>query len=94
MIATTNRDEEVFTDPDRFDLHRDLHTHLGFGTGPHYCPAHLLVTALARTALEVLFERLPGTRPPAGPPWLEAAAAGTARSGVEPEIAPLRLAGV
>ncbi|MEV4049695.1 cytochrome P450 [Amycolatopsis sp. NPDC049688] len=66
-IASANRDETVFTEPDRFDLRRKVHAHLGFGAGPHHCPAYLLVTALARTALEVLFERLPGMRPAPGP---------------------------
>ncbi|CAM3730196.1 cytochrome P450 [Kibdelosporangium persicum] len=65
-IASANRDETVFTEPDRFDLHRDVRTHLGFGAGPHHCPAHPLVTALARTALDVLFERIPGVRPAPG----------------------------
>jgi cytochrome P450 len=65
-IASANRDEAVFTEPDRFDLRRDVRTHLGFGTGPHHCSAHLLVPALARTALEVLFERMPGVRPAPG----------------------------
>jgi cytochrome P450 len=66
-IASANRDETVFTEPDRFDLHRDVRTHLGFGTGPHHCPAHPLVTATARTALDVLFERIPSARP--APEW-------------------------
>ncbi|MFE9746751.1 cytochrome P450 [Saccharothrix saharensis] len=65
-IASANRDEEEFTDPDRFDLHRDVRTHLGFGVGPHGCPAHPLVTAAARTALDVLLERMPGVRPAPG----------------------------
>jgi cytochrome P450 len=66
-IASANRDEAVFTDPERFDLDRDVRAHLGFGTGPHHCPAHPLVTAVARTALDVLLERMPGVRP--GPGW-------------------------
>jgi cytochrome P450 len=65
-IASANRDETVFLDPGRFDLHRDVRTHLGFGTGPHHCPAHPLVTATARTALDVLLERMPGLLPAPG----------------------------
>jgi cytochrome P450 len=65
-VASANRDEMVFTEPDRFDVRREVRSHLGFGTGPHHCPASLLVPALARTALEVLFERLPGVRPAPG----------------------------
>ncbi|MEV6878489.1 cytochrome P450 [Amycolatopsis sp. NPDC051128] len=65
-VASANRDETVFTDPDRFDLRRDVRAHLGFGAGPHHCPAHLVVTALAGTALDVLFDHLPGLRPAPG----------------------------
>jgi cytochrome P450 len=65
-IASANRDEAVFAEPDRFDLRRDVRTHLGFGAGPHHCPAHPMVTAVARTALDVLFERMPGIRPAQG----------------------------
>jgi cytochrome P450 len=65
-IASANRDETVFVEPDKFDVHRDVRTHLGFGTGPHQCPAHPLVTAVARTALDVLLERMPGVRPAPG----------------------------
>ena len=65
-IASANRDEAVFTDPDSFDVHRTVRTHLGFGTGPHHCPAFPFVTAIARTALDVLFERMPNVRPAPG----------------------------
>ncbi|MDQ7807575.1 cytochrome P450 [Amycolatopsis sp. A133] len=65
-VASANRDEAVFTEPDRFDLRREVRSHLGFGTGPHHCPASALVPALARTALEVLFEHLPSVQPAPG----------------------------
>jgi cytochrome P450 len=62
-IASANRDETAFPDPDRFDLHRDVRTHVGFGAGAHHCPAYPLVAAMARTALDVLLERTPALRP-------------------------------
>jgi cytochrome P450 len=65
-IASANRDESVFTEPDRFDVHRDVRTHLGFGIGTHECPAHPLVTSVARTALDVLLDRMPDVRPAPG----------------------------
>jgi cytochrome P450 len=65
-LASANRDGAVFDDPDRFDVHRPLRPHLGFGAGPHHCPAHPLVTAVAATALDELFERIPDVRPALG----------------------------
>ncbi|KAL1960857.1 hypothetical protein VTO42DRAFT_5840 [Malbranchea cinnamomea] len=67
IIAATqsgNRDEEVFPDPDKFDMHRKRGNEqaLGFGYGDHRCVAE----GLARTELEVvfstLFQRLPNLR--------------------------------
>jgi cytochrome P450 len=56
---SANRDEEVFTDPFRFDVGRDPNRHLAFGHGVHYC----LGAALARVELGALFaELLPRVR--------------------------------
>jgi cytochrome P450 len=65
-IASANRDDTVFTEPDRFDVHRQVRRHLGFGTGPHHCPAFAFVPAIARTAVDVLFDRIPDIRPEPG----------------------------
>jgi cytochrome P450 len=52
---SANRDEAVFTDPDRFDLTRTPNPHVGFGGGgPHYC----LGAFLARQEMVLLFEQL------------------------------------
>ena len=61
-VASANRDETIFPDPDRFDVHRDVRTNLGFGTGPHECPAFPYVMATARTAVDVLLDALPAVR--------------------------------
>ena len=52
---SANRDEDVFDDPDGFDVTRDPNPHLGFGgPGPHFCMgAHL-----ARREVSVLFRHL------------------------------------
>ncbi|KAJ3952410.1 hypothetical protein N0V92_011157 [Colletotrichum tropicale] len=51
--ASGNRDEDVFPDPDVFNMHRtpDPNHALGFGFGPHRCVAE----PLARAEMEVVF---------------------------------------
>jgi cholest-4-en-3-one 26-monooxygenase len=52
--VSSNRDEAVYDDPDRFDIHRNPE-HQAFGAGGrHFC----LGTALARLELKVLFEEV------------------------------------
>ncbi len=62
-----NRDEEVFADPDRFDITRNPNPHIAFGGGgPHFC----LGANLARLEIKVMFEHLINRIPdlaPAGP---------------------------
>ncbi len=52
--ASANRDEDVFADPQRFDVFRAPNRHIAFGQGGHHC----LGAALARTELTALFEEL------------------------------------
>jgi cholest-4-en-3-one 26-monooxygenase len=53
--CSANRDEDVFTDPDAFDIGRDPNPHIAFGGGgPHFC----LGTNLARMEIRVMFEHL------------------------------------
>jgi cytochrome P450 len=49
-----NRDEEVFTDPFRFDVARDPNKHVAFGYGVHFC----LGAGLARMEMNSLFTEL------------------------------------
>lgn len=57
--ASANRDETVFTDPDRFDIKRDPNPHISFGDGTHYCLGANLARLQTRVLLTELFERLP-----------------------------------
>ena len=52
--ASANRDDDVFTEPFRFDLRRDPNPHLAFGHGTHFC----LGAALARLEMRLLFTAL------------------------------------
>ncbi len=53
---SANRDEEVFTDPFKFDVRRDpnVEPHIAFGGGHHFC----LGFNLARLEIKVLFEEM------------------------------------
>jgi cytochrome P450 len=52
--VSANRDEEVFSDPFRFDVGRDPNKHLAFGYGVHFC----LGAALARMEVNSFFTEL------------------------------------
>ena len=52
--ASANRDEEVFSDPYRFDITRNPNYHLAFGYGEHFC----LGASLARLELKVMVEEI------------------------------------
>jgi cytochrome P450 len=69
-VGSANRDEAVFTRADLFDVHRKVRPHLGFGVGPRHCPVYSMAIALARTALDELFERIPDLTP--APNWTPA----------------------
>jgi cytochrome P450 len=54
LYSSANRDEEVFDDAFRFDLHRRPNPHLSFGIGEHFC----LGSHLARMEVRVMFEEI------------------------------------
>jgi cytochrome P450 len=61
-IASANRDEAEFPDPDRFDVTKKPGKVLSFGHGPHGCLGAPLAMEEAQIALETLFRRMPELR--------------------------------
>ncbi|MBX3026191.1 cytochrome P450 [bacterium] len=59
LIGAANRDERVFSEPDRYDIGRDTTQHLAFGKGTHFCLGASLARLETRVALEAIQERLP-----------------------------------
>ncbi|QES09339.1 cytochrome P450 [Streptomyces venezuelae] len=52
--SSANFDEEVFADPERFDLARTPNKHVAFGHGPHFC----IGAFLGRTHVEAMLRAL------------------------------------
>jgi cytochrome P450 len=59
MLASANRDERRFEEPDRFDIHRDLGQLATFGYGAHFCLGAALARLEGRIALDEVLNRFP-----------------------------------
>jgi cytochrome P450 len=62
MIAASNRDPARWSDPQVFEVRRELKANLGFGWGPHLCIGAPLARLEARIALERLLSLAPEYR--------------------------------
>jgi cytochrome P450 len=58
-IISANRDEQVFTDPDRLDLTRTRNPHIAFGFGTHHCPGAEMGRMQVQVAVTAVLTRLP-----------------------------------
>jgi len=58
--ASANRDEDVVTNGEAFDVYRSDCLHQSFGNGPHFCMGtHVARRAVGQFMLPVLFDRFP-----------------------------------
>ncbi len=59
LYPSANRDEDVFVEPERFDISRTPNDHVAFGFGAHFCLGNQLARMEMRTMLEQLCARVP-----------------------------------
>jgi cytochrome P450 len=67
FFSSANRDERVFTDPDRFDITRSPNPHLSFGHGPHFCVAAHLARVQLRAMIGAVLRRWRSVEPAGDP---------------------------
>ena len=58
LFQSACRDEDVFVDPDKFDISRKPNNHMAFGFGAHTCVGQHLAKLELRTMFEQLIPRL------------------------------------
>jgi cytochrome P450 len=62
ILASANRDERRWPDPDRLDIAREPARHVAFGEGIHHCVGAPLARLEAAIAFKELFKRIPTYR--------------------------------
>lgn len=62
MVVSANRDEDVFEDPDVFNIDRKQNPSFGFGFGPHMCIGQFVAKLELVSALNACFDLLPNMR--------------------------------
>jgi cytochrome P450 len=69
MFAAANRDPRKWTDPERFDIRRDLRGQLGWGYGIHSCVGRTLAQLEAEALFGALIERIDRFEAAGNPEW-------------------------
>ena len=59
LTGSANRDETKYSDPDQFDVRREIGQHLTFGYGIHYCLGAALARLEGRVVLDEVLQRFP-----------------------------------
>jgi cytochrome P450 len=62
VIASANRDDRQFENPDQLDITREPNKHLSFGLGVHYCLGAPLARLEGQIAINALLARAPELR--------------------------------
>jgi cytochrome P450 len=62
VLASANRDERQFPNPDTVDIAREPNRHLAFGLGVHYCLGAPLARLEAQIAFDTLLRRVSALR--------------------------------
>jgi cytochrome P450 len=70
VLASANRDERQFANPDMLDITRAPNKHLAFGWGAHYCIGAPLARLEGQIAITTLLRRCPDLRLAAAPATL------------------------
>ncbi len=62
-FASANRQDDVWSDPDRFDIRRpNANRHISFGKGVHYCLGAKLAKVETQIVTEIVSQRIPSLR--------------------------------
>lgn len=62
IVASANRDEEIFENGEEFDIDRKLKPSFGFGFGPHMCIGQFIAKTELQVALNAILDLLPNLR--------------------------------
>ena len=69
LFAAANRDPRKWSDPERFDIKRDLRGHVGWGYGIHSCVGRTLAQLEADALLGALIQRVDRFEAAGDPQW-------------------------